>query len=489
MAPRYFLSYHSGYDHLKPVFIQLMSSLGLQADVFDHPDPRRVPTVVETRIKEDDGVVVLYGPDEKPEKGAKDCPPARWPHDEALIAIGAGKPLALIVHPGTRVADSVRDQQTPAQFDFWDPAAFQNNIHHVIKHLLALKGRVECSRARPPSREAHGGDAVFRGYLHSGSIIFHEVCRAVAEIIRKPGGIIPTKYLFAHADSFRLYEELIGAPGYTMNQRGEILLSDTSSQIVHQLAAVTGKDRNLTVVSLGIGDGRKEEYLLKALCREGIAVSLLAIDINPAFLHSSLSRFRQRMPRAAVAYQFLIGDFDAAGDFGQLLPREGAVLFLALGGTFGNQDERAFLATLRQVAGPESYLLMDYETKESFAGKDKGGYLSDANKRFIQSTIEVFCGESVRESQISAPFDRELPELRHHRPHRPSLSSVPNSDTIVMVGETLAGQRRYVGYSTRYDKESLQKFLEEKCDRVVPFHSEEARHTYMFLCKLRPPNR
>ncbi|HKI37336.1 MAG TPA: L-histidine N(alpha)-methyltransferase [Gemmataceae bacterium] len=487
MTARYFLSYSSGYGHLKQRFIQLMDSLGLQADVFDGPDEHRVQHVIETRINNADGVVVLYGPHERPKKGAKNCSPAHYPHDEALFAIGAKKPLALIVHPGTRVKASVMDQQTPAQFDFWEPTSFQDNVHHVIKHLLTLKDKVECSRSHARFREAAAReDTIFRGYLHSGSVIFHQVCDEVRQIIRKPGGIIPTKYLFAHADSYRFYEELVGAPGYTIALGGEYLLSAKSGPIADRLAAAAGKNRKLTVVSLGIGVGRKEECLLKALCLKGVAVSLLAIDINPAFLHSSLSRFRQKAHGAPLAYQFLIGDFDKIGDLGPLISSDEPVLFLALGGTFGNQDECEFLAALRAASGSESYLLMDYQTKESLAGDDKGGYLSDANKQFIQSIIRVFCGEEVREDQIDAPFDREIPELGY-RPHRRSLSSVPGSDTIVMAGQTVLGQRRLVGWSTRYDKDSLQKFLEETCDTVQPFHSNDITHTFMFLCKLRPP--
>ena len=52
------------------------------------------------------------------------------------------KPVALFLHPGTRVPESIRPLQTPARFDFWDPLDFAKNLHHVLKHLLDLKRRI-----------------------------------------------------------------------------------------------------------------------------------------------------------------------------------------------------------------------------------------------------------------------------------------------------------------------------------------------------------
>ncbi len=144
MAKSYFLSYSSGYDQLKELFKRLMQALGFDSVyIFDHPDQERVTTVIKEQLQSHDGVVVLYGPHERPPKNAKNIRAAEYPDREAHIALGMDKPLALIVHQGTYLPDFLRDYHTPPRFDFWTPASFQENVHHVVKHLLDLKRRVE----------------------------------------------------------------------------------------------------------------------------------------------------------------------------------------------------------------------------------------------------------------------------------------------------------------------------------------------------------
>jgi hypothetical protein len=123
-------------------------------DVVEGPDDLRPPhKVVEGRIRAADCVLVLYGPQRQPASGqTENVVAAKWPEEEALFAHGCNKPLSLIVHPETDLPKLLRDHQSPARFDFWSPQSFQENAHHVVKHLLDFRRRVDLPPGNQPYR-------------------------------------------------------------------------------------------------------------------------------------------------------------------------------------------------------------------------------------------------------------------------------------------------------------------------------------------------
>ena len=103
---------------------RLLETLEFQVDVFDGPDLDRPPLAeFQHRLLAADCVVLLLGPRE-PHPGQQDLEPAPWPAEEGIYAVAKEKPVALIVHPGTRIPESIRPLQTPARFDFWKPDDF-----------------------------------------------------------------------------------------------------------------------------------------------------------------------------------------------------------------------------------------------------------------------------------------------------------------------------------------------------------------------------
>ncbi len=475
---KYFLGYHSGYEHLKEVFQKLLTSLGLEVDIFDHPDPKSVPQVVQERLEAADGVVVLYGPSKRPSPDAEPVEGARWPREEFIMARTLKKPRVLIVHPRTVLPDSFIVDQTPAHFDFWSAEDFQRNIHHVIQALLDLKKRVESSAGAMTSEMR----ALIPGYLDLDSVLFQEVANEIVKIKASRDKIIPTKYLFAHAESYKFYRALRKSPEYTMAAEGDLLFSDQSGAIASALVEQMQEHRNLTIVSLGIGIGRKEGALLQKLCARHVSVSVLTVDINPAFIYASLreDNLRELIDHHEVDYKIVVGDFERLDELAPLLPTDSPILYLALGGVFGNQNESSLLESIKRIPHASAYLLMDFQTKASFETINRGGYDSEPNKLFIQKILKVFCDEDVKTENIHAKYYDDLRQLHRERP-----TAVPNARTIVMVGRTESGQERYVGYSTRYDKKSLRKFLDERgCKVVQEFSYLRHPHTLVFLCKL-----
>jgi hypothetical protein len=169
---RCFVSYSESYRPLMELVKRLLETLEFQVDVSDGPDlDRPAVTVAQQRIAAADCVVLLLGP-KNSENNRADVEPAHWPAEEGVWAISRDKPkpLAMVLHPGTRVPESLRIMQTPVRFDFWDQTAILNNVHHLVKHLLDLKRRVDL----PP------GDQPF---IYTKATVRHKIQRDKTQLI------------------------------------------------------------------------------------------------------------------------------------------------------------------------------------------------------------------------------------------------------------------------------------------------------------------
>jgi hypothetical protein len=173
-----FLSYSEAYRPIMETIRRLLETLEFHVDVFDGPDLERPPvSVFQQRIATADCMVLLLGPPQR-ESAGQDAEPAHWPAEEGIYAVGRERPipLALILHPGTRVPNMLGNIQTPARFDFWDPADLLFNIHHIIKHLLDLKRRVDLPPGDQPWLYTQ---AIARNRIQRGGTlvvdVYHEV--------------------------------------------------------------------------------------------------------------------------------------------------------------------------------------------------------------------------------------------------------------------------------------------------------------------------
>ncbi len=145
-----FLSYSESYRPVMETIRRLLETLGFSVDVFDGPDLSRPPLAeFQHRLLAADCVVVLLGP-RQPDPGGQNLEPAPWPAEEGIYAVAKEKPIALIVHPGTRVPETIQALQTPARFDFWNAEDFVRNVHNVLKHLIELQRRIDLPPGNQP---------------------------------------------------------------------------------------------------------------------------------------------------------------------------------------------------------------------------------------------------------------------------------------------------------------------------------------------------
>ncbi len=178
--PKVFLSYSSAYGHLLEPFRRLLQVLEFDVDVFDEPDLDRPPaSVVQSRMGAADAVVILLGPVARDSPGSP-IEASRWPNEECILAATLKKPMAIIVHPGTRLPQLAENLQTPAVFDFWDPGSFMRSVSHILKHLQDLRRQFELPPGNHPFVFTKG---VVHNRLQRSSLfvqVYHEA------VVRQP---------------------------------------------------------------------------------------------------------------------------------------------------------------------------------------------------------------------------------------------------------------------------------------------------------------
>lgn len=501
---KYFLCYSGVYVHVKNRIQAILKELDFDVDVFDGESQRSVTDEIEARVEAAAGIIVLCGPQSRPTGKLTEKPVAAlYPILEFVYARGKEKAIALIVHRGLELHEWMKNRTfLPVQFNFWGDTDFASELPNLLRYLLGFRESVENRK----KFSVFAGD----GWKTKGGIVpgFLDLTRPsfafMVEDVRKfsrDGKIIPTKYLFAHPESCSLYEALINDEEYTIARSSKIIFQEDAGYIAEQLTISLGSMKCLTIVSLGIGEGVKEGILLRHLRKNGIDVTLLVIDINPDMLYWALGKQRKKhnagnpvsvmSPISESAawgppptYEFLMGDFDRIDDYLPVLPRDRPILFLALGGTFGNQNEKRFLEKLIRVGAPQMYLLFDYQTTGAVKDNGVGGYNTEANKNFVGAMIRAFFENEDAEfesADINAVQFNQIRELEDHE----KPCSVKKAQAIIIVVNTKAGPK-YAGYSTRYYRRELVSFLQsESCLVIREFEHRRAANTFLLLCQLR----
>lgn len=208
-----------------------------------------------------------------------------------------------------------------------------------------------------------------------------------------------------------------------------------------------------TFICLGVGAGIKERWLLRKLLtlNEKARICVLLVDINSQMLQWAASGFREFCDRDNFQLTYVHADFDRLPVIDKLLPdTDGPVVFLLLGGLFGNQEETLFLQSCKRLANAHSYLLMGVQTVEALhESSHVEGYDTSANFRFVARTV--------------SQFDKKF-KLNKHNPAAAvapdALSDVPDTETIVVTANSPAFGATQLAYSRRYNRDKLSDFLE-----------------------------
>jgi L-histidine N-alpha-methyltransferase len=179
-------------------------------------------------------------------------------------------------------------------------------------------------------REGGAGDriAAMRRELHAG-------------LARAPRSI-PPKYFYDREGS-RLFDAICRLPEYYLTRSEYALLERHAGAVVERV-------RPEALIEIGSGMAHKTGLLITAMCVRAASPLYVALDIEPQAIEASARSLLRTFPRLAVR--------GVVADFGRDLhavaqvapPASGPRLFLFLGSTVGNLDEREAPALLRAIA-------------------------------------------------------------------------------------------------------------------------------------------
>ncbi len=192
--------------------------------------------------------------------------------------------------------------------------------------------------------------------------------------------ILPPKYFYDEQGSW-LFEQICLTPEYYLTRTEEALLETIADELIDAV-------RPQTIIELGSGSARKTEYLLRACDRQRRYARYLPFDVSTETLLQAGQRLLQRY--AWLEVEALIGDY--CHDLGRIPDAPGPRLFLFLGSTIGNFDERqadAFLRELRSVMTIEDRLLIGLDrVKDSAvlnaAYNDAAGFTAQFNLNVLR---------------------------------------------------------------------------------------------------------
>ena len=117
-------------------------------------------------------------------------------------------------------------------------------------------------------------------------------------------------------------------------------------------------DGSTAVISLGCGNGGAEAELLKTAVQNGVCPAYFGIDSSSEMLKLAALNMEQ----LCVSPRLILGDFSAP-DFAEklspLLARHLPVIYLLMGGTFGNVPQKPFISHLSSLIKKDAYFYLD----------------------------------------------------------------------------------------------------------------------------------
>ncbi len=275
----------------------------------------------------------------------------------------------------------------------------------------------------------------------------------VREGFLAPAKSIPCKYLYDDRGSL-LFEAITRLPEYYQTRTEEIILERVADDVARR---VEPED----LVELGSGAGRKVRLLLDATRRAGTLRSCALLDINEAFLKTSVERLGSVYPEIDVRalHADFLDDLPVLGD-----GRRRLVLFLA--GTIGNllpSEVGPFLERLSARLSPgDAFLvgldLVKEKSRLEAAYNDAAGVTAE----FIRNVLVVLNRELGADFD-PASFDyvafyderRALVDIRL-RSRRAQRARIPGAGLEV---DFAAGEDILVEISCKYTRASFEPLL------------------------------
>jgi hypothetical protein len=222
-------------------------------------------------------------------------------------------------------------------------------------------------RDRAGAREAlQRGDTSRIDVIADGAVVLSESRDDLLERLRlavEGGEQVPAKFQFAQADGGRYWMKLCRSRNYRYFTRAKAVLRGNAKPLAESVGNAAGTAA-VDLVSLGCGDGRKDEMLLRALAAglaNGEYLYYYPIDISDILLVEAIRYIANHGPaKERYRCKAVLGDFTNLGMLrGITNYRHNTKLFSLLGNALGSFDEADILASVAGVMRPGDLVLIE----------------------------------------------------------------------------------------------------------------------------------
>jgi uncharacterized SAM-dependent methyltransferase len=309
---------------------------------------------------------------------------------------------------------------TVVQYQSSDPDKRKSMDNPASELLEAIQARGRRERPGPVGALARGDttriDTVADAALHvfdSRNTYVGELRQAVLK-----GEKVPPKFQFAAADGGRHWLTLCLTKNYKYFNRAKTHLRNNVTRLadaVHNAAGTPAID----LVSLGCGNGTKDEIILQALTERLKGqdyVYYYPIDISDILLVEAVRYVSQHGPdRSRLRCKAVLGDFTHLSAFRPIIGyRRTTKLFSALGNVLGSFDESEILKSISGAMEPGDLVLLEAnigEPEDSLAMLE-----DDAANQWDLSTLDALdidrdsleFGQEMSEHESIVPGTRTL---------------------------------------------------------------------------------
>lgn len=261
-------------------------------------------------------------------------------------------------------------------------------------------------------------------------------------------------YLMNGASSFYSYRN---------DELKQILWNEEYDFFVRQ--SLWTRKQSVGFISLGCGNARPEQLLLRRLHADGYDITYVGVDSSEAMLTMA----RQTLEAEGFRKSYVMADFghpDFASDLWKLVGSCDSRVFAMIGATFGNFDQTFIADLLTRLVPPNDYVYLDvvpmYQEEDLNGGLRARLSRVPANlSRFFDQLLSTL-GLSLDQGRVvcDESGDGDLRTMRFS-----FLFEVESKITVACLGneaDLLPGERIELLNIRAYDVESLKLFMERR---------------------------
>src|SRR5262249_40303690 len=180
------------------------------------------------------------------------------------------------------------------------------------------------------------------------------------------GEVVPSKYQYWTPDGSRMWLDLCQRPTYRYHVQALRLLRQSAPVVAEAIRTIVDT-AEVDLVSLGSGDGMKDNILLRSISaclRAGELCYYYPIDISDALLVEAVrTAMGTGLRRESFRLKCISGDFLALNRFLPIIEdRPNPSVYSILGNTIGNADEIDIFANLADTLLPGDLVLIEFNT-------------------------------------------------------------------------------------------------------------------------------